>query len=62
MDLAVTFGYSHFSLGGCGGFFLRGIFEVEDQMSGNSLWILGEAAECAPSCPNIGVDLVKWPV
>ena len=27
------------SAGGCGGFFLRGIFEVEDQMSGNSLWI-----------------------
>lgn len=29
--------------------------DVEDQLSGNSLWILGEAAECAAYCPNIRV-------
>ena len=38
-----------------GGFFLRGIFGVEDQLSGTSLWILGEAAECSAYSPNIGV-------
>ena len=52
----VTFGYSHFNWGEYGGFLFAGEYlDVEDWLSGNSLWILGEAAECAAYSPNIRV-------
>ena len=52
----VTFGYSHFNCEECGGFLFAGEYlDVEDWLSGNSLWILGESAECAAYGPNIRV-------